>query len=166
MAVPKIRGYAIQLHEKMTETAIVDEADNVIWTGSVSALFRELGLDQNYHTLVMRLLKETECLRQLQKGSKNIPSVYALLRSPALLAEEEWPSVNSIVKSRAEGLTISPAGYKLLEQEIRGVAERTGLAGGLDIPKALVELANQVNQIEDKITEIERRLNAFENQKV
>lgn len=150
----KIRGFAISLHAKMAETAEVDKDGAIVWAGSVAKLFRELGISPGYHTPVMGLLSQTDCLRQVQKGTKGINSVYVLLRSPGTLTDAEWPSVNSIVKSARKGLTTETGGYKLLEQEIRNLAARLG-PPDLNLAKALAELQSQINSLNHRITELE-----------
>lgn len=148
----KIKGYAFELYDAMAHNSIVE--DGVIkWYGSVGALIRELKINQGYQTLLMRLLTQTDCLRQAQKGSKNTPSVYVLMRDPASIPPDEWPSAYRIVKSRAEGLTNDLGGYKLLSDQIKAVAER--IPPELNLAKALTELQQQIDEIKEQITELE-----------
>lgn len=141
----KIRGYAIAVHGKMAETATTDKSGMIVWSGSVAEIFRILQISQGYYTPIMRLLQHMDCIRQEQRGTKNVNSVYALLRSPGVIPEAEWPSINSIVKSSRRGLTSDAGGYKLLEQEIRNLAER--LPPDLDLARALVELQQQIDNL-------------------
>lgn len=149
----KIRGYAIAVHTQMTKEATTDKNNNIVWSGSVAEIFRQLKLSQGYYTPIMRLLEHMDCLRQERKGTKNVKSVYVLLRSPGAIPEAEWPSINSIVKSSRKGLTGSAAGYKLLEQEIRDLAER--FPPGLDLGRALVELQQQLDNLSQRVEVLE-----------
>lgn len=145
----KIRGYAIAVHGKMTEEAKTNKDGKIEWSGSVAEIFRQLKLSQGYYTPIMRLLEHMDCLRQEVKGTKNVKSVYLLLRSPGTIPEAEWPSINSIVKSSRRGLTDRPAGYTLLEQEIRSLAER--LPPDLDLVRALVDLQQQLDNLSQRV---------------
>jgi hypothetical protein len=149
----KIRGYAIAVHSQMTKEAITDKDGNIVWSGSVAEIFRQLKLSQGYYTPIMRLLDHMDCLRQKVKGTKNIKSVYVLLRSPGVIPEDEWPSINSIVKSSRRRLTEPTAGYTLLEQEIRNLAER--LPPGLDLVRALAELQQQLDNLSQRVEVLE-----------
>lgn len=145
----KIRGYAISVHSQMTKEAETSKDGIITWSGSVAEIFRELKISQGYYTPIMRLLEHMDCLRQEQRGTKNVKSVYVLLRSPGVIPEADWPSINSIVKSSRRGLTAGAAGYTLLEQEIKSLAER--LPPELDLVKALVELQNQLDDLSQKV---------------
>lgn len=144
----KIRNFAIDIYDvilKESEVRSLDEMDlespkAVIWEGSVSRVIRDLGINQSYHTQCIRLLTHTECIEQIKRGSRNIPSRYLILKDPHEIKPDDWPSVNSIVKSRREGLTIPPGGYKLLAQRIEGLEKRLE---GLDIKRALIDLQQQ-----------------------
>lgn len=156
----KIKGHAFELYAAMADRSIVKD-DTVQWHGSIAALLRELKINQGYQTLLMRLLTQTDCLRQARKGSKNIPSVYVLMRDPASIPEAEWPSAYRIVKSRAEGLTTEAGGYKLLSDQIRAVAER--LPPGLNLAKALTELQTQINDLSDKLQQLKVTVDSLNN---
>lgn len=151
----KMRGHAINVHAEMVKEAKTDKDGNIKWSGSVAEIFRRLKLSQGYYTPIMRLLEHMGCLTQEVKGTKNVKSVYVLLRSPGSIPEADWPSINSIVKSSRRGLTTEQPGYKLLEQEIRSLAER--LPPGLDIVKALVELQKQLDDLSQRVEAIDAK---------
>jgi hypothetical protein len=154
----KIRGYAIAIHGKMVEDAKTDKDGIITWSGSVAEIFRQLKISQGYYSPIMNLLQHMDCLRQEKRGTKNVNSVYVLLRSPGTIPEAEWPSISSIVKSSRRGLTNEQPGYRLLEEEIRNLAER--IPPGLDLARALVELQEQLDKQSQKIEKLERLLNA------
>jgi len=149
----KIRGYAIAVHAQMTKEAKTNKDGIIEWSGSVAEIFRQLKLSQGYYTPIMKLLEHMDCLRQEVKGTKNVKSVYVLLRSPNVIPEQEWPSINSIVKSSRRGLTGEAAGYKLLEQEIRNLTER--IPAGLDLGLALTELQQQIDDLSQRVQVLE-----------
>ena len=148
----KIRGHAIDVHAKMVEQATADKDGNIIWAGSVSSVFRDLKISMGYYTPIMKLLEHMDCLRQEKRGTKNINSIYVMLRDPGAIPEDDWPSINSIVKSSRRGLTSDAPGYKLLSQEIKALAER--IPPGLDLAKALIELQEQINELSQRIDEL------------
>jgi hypothetical protein len=53
-----------------------------VWTGALTALFRELNLPTPYYTSVMQHLKRMGCVEQYQRGGGKAPSKWVVYREP------------------------------------------------------------------------------------
>lgn len=140
----KMRDQAVAVHGVMVRDSVVQPDKVILWEGSIAAIFRELNITQGYHTHIMRLLERTDCLRQKRRGSRNVLSQYVLLKDPRTIAEADWPSINSIVKSNSEGLTKASTAHILLEQRTKALEDKLQ---GLDVARALADLQSQIDQL-------------------
>lgn len=162
-STPKIRAHAIDLFHLMMQTAVntpggLGEKPIVTWEGSVAALFRDLGISQGYHTPIIRLLTETECIRQSRRGARNIKSAYVLMRDARRIKPEDWPTGYAIQQREGKNLTYPATAGKLLEQRVDNITESLS---GLNVALALGELGQEVKFLNKRIKELENTISSI-----
>lgn len=70
--------------DTLAANVTTDESGNVIWQGSVAAVFRHIDLNMSEYTDIMKRLRESGSLTMLQAGAGLTKSVYVLLRQPSM----------------------------------------------------------------------------------
>lgn len=89
----------------------------LVFTGSVTALFEELGLGIPYYTPVMRKLKAMDCVRQIERGGGTKPSKWLLLQEPTMELFK-LPAPHQTRYSQSRGAKL------MMEQQLRDLGRR------------------------------------------
>jgi hypothetical protein len=88
-----------------------------VWTGFITAAFPEAGAPTTYYSQVMRLLKASDCVHQLQRGGNNTPSEWAILREPTEEAFAALPDKSRKVHGKVGKIAA-------VEQQVRDMRAR------------------------------------------
>ncbi len=130
--IKPLHANALQLYDRMLEEA----DDDNLFTGSITATFRNLGISNGNYTIVTRLLNGIGAITCLQRGARSLPSIYRIGKRPT---PEELSSVTLTSKPRADTV--------LLEQRLADMEKRIGR---LDIVLALANIETRVGDLEAK----------------
>jgi hypothetical protein len=107
-------GSALFEHCKVIYNAMLDRADDestreqptLIYRGSLSQLFNEVGVGQPYYSQVMNKLKSMDCARLIRRGARDVPSEWLLLQEPTTelfkLPDTVTPSRQGSAAQRAQ----------------------------------------------------------------
>lgn len=121
-------------HEEKVEGQMVR-----VWVGHSTKLFAELGLPVPYYTSVMHKLQAMQCLIQLHRGGGGGESKWALMNEPT----------RALFDGSKDRVTGRASAKDAFDQRMR------------DMTHAIQQLSNDSDQ---KISEIEMRLNMIESQ--
>lgn len=84
-------GHCTKVYEAMENQAEYDEEhDTLMWQGSLTKLFQELGYGVPSYSRIMNALKGMDCVVQLQRGNGTNPSIWLLLREPTDTLYNFW----------------------------------------------------------------------------
>jgi hypothetical protein len=106
-----------------------------VFRGSITKLWNEVGASNAYYSQVKRSLEDMSCIVILQRGSVNVDSVVAVLRTPS--PDEFAPQ--DLTKAE------QPAS---LRQELESVKRNIG---GINIPDALQEIVERLEILEREV---------------
>jgi hypothetical protein len=108
-----------------------------LYEGFTSHLFQELGIAVPSYGPVLDLLRAMGCITQERRGGGPSPSIWRLWKKPTLedfeLAFKTMPQVKIAARKEVH--------------EDQRIADLTKALGGIDVPKALVDLQNQINEL-------------------
>jgi hypothetical protein len=107
-----------------------------VWEGSLTDLYRNMGIGQSYYSKIMNNLKSMGCVTMTQRGSRKTPSILVLHHSPD---RAEWQAHHARpdLTNRLEGATLTDRVFNL-EQRI----------GGINIVDALRNLDERLQALE------------------
>jgi len=66
-----------------------EETGMLVYEGSPTQLYKELGINPSYYTPIRKILLKTECITILQQGNRAQPTVWILNHEPP--AQDSWP---------------------------------------------------------------------------
>ncbi len=125
------KEYCEKIYSAMEETAV-----DGFWTGKTTYLFKSLEIPTASYAPVMRRLRQHGCVEQIQRGSRDLPSIFRLVQDPRTMGENFSGSL----------LTLSTPDAKLLEQRIEALEKRLG---GLNVIKAIAELKQEIEALKN-----------------
>ena len=158
-APPAIWHHVLRVYDAMAEqakeVAIEDDGQSTyfespatMYEGFTSHLFQELGIAVPNYGPVLDLLREMGCITQERRGGGPSPSVWRLWKRPTLedfeRAHVTVPRVEAKVRKQQHE-----------EQRITDIQKQLG---GIDIPRAIADLQNQINVIRADMQTHERNL--------
>lgn len=128
-----VHDYCIQMYDAMKKASAKDQ-----FVGSITDVYKTLGISNQYYTQILRALVETGSVEHVQRGHHKRPSIYQLIHRPtkAQLAEFDF-------------LTPRSRRVKVTED---------------DLLKRIEELERRVGKVEviPALTNLEGRLSALE----
>lgn len=125
------------LAESAKEEELEDGTQVQIFRGSITNLYRSLGVSQSYYSQVRKALIELGCIAILQQGARNTDSVVAVHHPP----DGDELEVN---KSR-----LTPnLNSAILSQRVDDINR---LVGGIHLPDALADHEKRLRTIEREV---------------
>lgn len=131
--------YTDDFYKRLVEGSEIKKVSNVnvrVWEGSLTELYRGMGIGQSYYSRIMNSLKSMGCVTMTQRGSRKTSSILVLHHEPDR-AEWEAHHARPDLTGRMEGATLSDRVFNL-EQRI----------GGVNIVDALRNLENRLQALE------------------
>lgn len=127
--------YLLQLYEAMEA-----EATEGLYTGKVVDTFQSLNISMTYYTPLFNALKELGCIELLDRGTRNRPTKYRLLKQPT---ESAYTTrYDSGLTGTAKPATISTSE---LEQRIKAIERRLQ---GLELKQVIVNHEERIVALE------------------
>src|SRR4051794_28548857 len=127
--------HAVALYDLLCQSAKEDEDTELLtFRGSITEVWRSLGVSQAYYSQVRRFLLESECISIVQQGARNTDSIIVLHRQPQA---DEWEVAQSDLTER---VTIAT-----LHQEVRNLKR---LLGGIHLPDLVIDLDKRIRELE------------------
>jgi len=114
-----------------------------VYRGKVVTTFHKTGISQSYYTRIRRTLIDSGCIKQLQQGSRNTPTVLLLLKRPV----ESQLTIDNI------NLTEVPSAA-IMAQSIKDLQDRIGS----------LKVVDALSNFEIRIREVERICNDLQGQ--
>lgn len=116
-----------------------------IFAGKYSEVWASTGIAQTYYSPVRRSLIKHGAIHVLQRGGRSTDTVIALLGLPKAWKVEGWLDKGDLTNA---------ADYATLSAAIRELATNQG---GINIPKALIEIEKRLVSVEKDIGELLKR---------
>lgn len=138
MEQTKTQAYANALYEHFdsnSEQKVIQGEKVTIWTGSLTKACAELKIPRGTERRAMRPLEAMDCLRILQRGVGQHPTILVLHHPPT---EELWAGVSD------RGLT----GTLSHDRLVREVRELQARLGGANVGQALADHEARIRQLE------------------
>lgn len=141
---PAMWDYAYKTYMAMLDQSkTTEEAGvvHVVYTGFISGLmFDDLNVPVPYYGKILKALKAMGCVTQLRRGGGKSPSQWELWKTPTV---EDFEKVWG--QQQQEEHKTTPT-----ESHLKDI---TRMLGGVDVPKALADLQEQVNLLKEKTHE-------------
>lgn len=128
----------IAVHARSVYEALESTAVDGIFTGSLTKAYDTCGISRSHYKRIFELLNDLSCITIEQRGHGSSPSVVYLHRPPTEQEISEW----YLTKGPRSDRTLLETRVARLEQ---------GHMGGLDIKKALQDLASAIERKQDKV---------------
>jgi hypothetical protein len=127
----------IASHTKAVYDALKKDSVDDVFTGSLVKVYDTCNISRSHYKKIFELLTDLSCITVEVRGHGSTPSRVLLHHYPAADAVEAWY------------LTKGPRADKTLLETRVAILERQ--LGGLDIKKAIQDLANQVEELQSKV---------------
>lgn len=128
----------IAAHALAVYNAMETRSEDGIFRGSLVKVYDTCGVSRSHYKRIFELLNDLSCITVDQRGHGSSPSVVYLHRPPTEQEISDWY------------LTKGPRSDKtLLETRVARIEQ--GYIGGLDIKKALQDLASAIEGKQDKV---------------
>lgn len=128
----------IAAHARSVYNALEKDSMDGIFRGSLVKTYDTCGISRSHYKRIFELLNDLTCITVDQRGHGSSPSVVYLHRPPTEEEISQWY------------LTKGPRSDKtLLETRVARIEQ--GYIGGLDIKKALQDLASAIESKQDKV---------------
>ena len=134
IAAPALYEHCSDVWNAMREQA-VETQDGLLWEGSLTGLFTQLGLSIPYYSKITKLLKGMDCMHQVRRGGGSSPSRWILLQEPSMELYSTLPAKDY------ESLKGRSTAVAMLEQQVR-------------------DLTSLVHQLRDRVEILEGIANA------
>lgn len=139
----------IKIYDEMLKTAKVSiqdrdgaKVEGMLWQGSTTAMFDQAKVSRNTYGRVMNRLRSNGCIEQVRRGGRDQASIFMLWRHPRDAKGSENFS--------GAPLTQPSADARLFDTRLRALERNLQ---GLNVGKALAELAQQMQAIRDELNE-------------
>ena len=151
---PKLQGYCAALYDRFFVESTIEilpgTSDEIrVWRGGLVATALDVGIPDGVYKRVTNQLENLYCIEQLERGVRGAPTTMLLLRAPTL---DVWQDAENI---SARGLT-SRAAPAILSRRVEDMERRTGK---LDIPLALKELQDQIDELKFAVRDLQQKTN-------
>ena len=88
-----VHDYCIALFDALKKRAVKNE-----FTGSITEVYKTLGISNQYYTKITKALVETGSVEHVQRGHHKQPSIYRLIHRPTKLQLGEFDFLTSTRK--------------------------------------------------------------------
>jgi len=126
---------AIVFAEKVLAAMVKDMDKNRMWVGRMTTFQLELGVPPPYYSDVIRLLKDSGAAVQIKRGGGHTPSEWQILDPKANI--EKASKLSTVTKR-----------WRTIESRLDNLEENVG---GVNIKKALADLANDIGDLKGGI---------------
>jgi hypothetical protein len=127
--------YCRLVYDAFEATAVRDSEGVLVWEGSTTELFRQLGISNAHYSRVLDAMDRGGWTTRLQRGGRGLLTRYALHSQPELAEGTEIPP---------EGLT-RPTPDAILAGRVTALERRLE---GLDVKQYLAVLERRIQQLE------------------
>lgn len=130
-----VHGYCIALYDAMNERSSENQ-----FTGSITEVYKTLGISNQYYSRLIRALIETGSVEHIQRGHHMRPSIFRMIQRPTKLQLKEIDILTPASKRR-----------KPKEKEILTRIETLeGRVKNVDIVAALQNLEGRIIALEKR----------------
>lgn len=130
-----VYGYCIALYD-----ALKKEASDGQFVGSVTEVYKALGISNQHYSVILRALVETGSLEHIQRGHHMRPTIYRLIHRPTKTQLREF----DFLTPRTRRARVSEAAL------LKRVEELERRVGKVDVIPALQNLESRLKAIEKK----------------
>lgn len=149
----KLAHYCTILYERMEVEALGNairadpnyETNIHIWKGRLIATCDDLGIPRGSYQRVVKALRNTQCIEQVERGFRGAALSTFILHHPPTL------DVQEALRDSPGRLTGGP-NYDSLRAEVQAIAKQLG---GMSIPEALLEVEKRFESITARLDELE-----------
>ena len=130
-----VHDYPLQMFD-----ALKARAENGTYTGSVTEVYKTLGISNQYYTQILRALVESGSVEHVQRGHHKRPSIYKLIKKPT---KKQLATLDFLTpKTRRATVGDSEILNRLNELERR--------VGKVDVIAALTNLEKRITALEKR----------------